>query len=297
MRRHRLMPAGGFLLWALVCGLGTTAYADPVVLRGSDYLHTLPGTTFAGADFTGVPIGPGNTDTIVERLADASFTGVGDSDTIPIELVALSLASTTPIDLGGGLGFYYITLQSARGGPASTGQMTIQLDSLSDNLPNSPEGTFSSFFDVFFDIRLGATNGPIIISDDLLLTSAGTPWDADPPPGAIIVSGSSGSQSANSHTGKGVDEMDFFPFLIQETHPSGARHVVELATPEPGTAWLLAAGLLALVGFLRKKHGSDKSRGQATTFGTGKPGTQKVHPARAGIPSPKALPIQSCPRR
>ena len=43
--------------------------------------------------------------------------------------------------------------------------MTINFTSVDDHLPNTPEGTFSSFFDVFFDVRKGALNGPIALSD------------------------------------------------------------------------------------------------------------------------------------
>jgi len=42
---------------------------------------------------------PGFADTVVERLAPANFPNVGDSDTIPIEIVALSLRSVSPISV------------------------------------------------------------------------------------------------------------------------------------------------------------------------------------------------------
>ena len=99
----------------VIAGTGAIAHADPIVLLGSDYLHTVDGTSFMGVPFQGVPIGPGNTDTIVRRLRDAPLAGVGSSAIVPIELVALNLVSVVPIDLGAGPGFHYITLQSARG--------------------------------------------------------------------------------------------------------------------------------------------------------------------------------------
>ena len=99
-----------------------------------------------------------------------------------------------------------------------------------DQLPNTPEGTFSSFFDVFFDIRLGSPTGPIALSDSLTLSNSGTPWDANPAPQDIIVSGLVGDQVANWHTNKVQDantwQMDFFPLgTIVESHPTGAQHL------------------------------------------------------------------------
>ena len=222
MKWHALVKLTSCCLGLLVFGSWSMADAG-VVLLGSDYLHTLPGTVFGGVPFTGVPVGPGNTDTIVERQSDANLPSVGNSDTIPIELVALQLVSTSPVDFGLGVDFYYVTLQSARGGPASTGRMTITSTSADDHLPNTPEGDFSSFFDVFFDIRKGALNGPIALSDSLTLSNEGALWDADPPLGHVIVMGPVGDQAANLHTGEAADQMDFFPETISEVHPTGAR--------------------------------------------------------------------------
>src|SRR5690348_12899539 len=49
--------------------------------------------------FEGVPLGPGETtDTLVERLDRAKLSGAfPSSDTVPIQIVALSLASVAPI--------------------------------------------------------------------------------------------------------------------------------------------------------------------------------------------------------
>jgi hypothetical protein len=214
---------------------------------GSDYLQTAAGTTFAGFPFAGVPIGPGGADTIVRRPFDAVLPGIPGGVTVPIELVALQLVSVQPIDLGAGLDHYYITLQSVRGGPASTGSMTIQMQILDDNLPGTPQGTFDSFFDVFFDIRIGSLNGPIVNSQVLTLTSQGTPWDANPSPLDLLVNGLAGDAAANWHTNKGTGQLDFFPGPISESHPSGAVHNATLASiPEPGTFGLMLAGLAAL---------------------------------------------------
>lgn len=233
---------------AVLCAttLGPTVQAAPTVLKGSDYLQTTEGTTFLGVPFMGVPVGPGNTDTVVSRLADAMFSGVGTSETVPIELVSLNLVSVMPIDIGGGFGLHYVTLQSMRGGPASQGRMTIHYDTADDSMPNTPEGTFDSFFDVFFDIRLGALDGPILGSDMLRLTSQGTAWDADPPDDALIVPGLVGDGAANLHTDRNTDQMDLFPLgTIIEQHPSGAIHRVRLAVPAPPALSLVILALIA----------------------------------------------------
>lgn len=221
--------------------------AQTIVADGWDLLQTTDGTTFAGAPFTGVQLGTfdfgapygvqgvGNADTIVHRLSDATIGGIsGTAAPIPIELVALQLVSVAPIDLGAGVGLYYITLQSTRGGPASPGQMTVTFD-------NPSGGTFDSFFDVFFDVRFGALNGPIAFSNNLTLSSSGTPWSRTPPAGAIQIPG------VNLNLNGVNPNADFWPGKITEQHPSGATHVAITASPEPSSVVLIAFGALALL--------------------------------------------------
>jgi hypothetical protein len=103
------------VLLVLLASLATAA-AQGTVALGSDYFATVPGnadmsgTWFnfgAGigvVDFVGVPIGPLNTDTIVQRQADATL----NMGSIPIQLVALSMASEAPVLVGGNL--YNVTV-------------------------------------------------------------------------------------------------------------------------------------------------------------------------------------------
>lgn len=226
----------------LVFGSLTLSKAGPLVLPGYDLFETLSGTAFVGVPFEGVPIGTydfgsgpqkvGTTDTIVQRFDPAS----APSTTIDIELVALQLKSSVPADFGLGLGTYYITLQSARGGPASLGAMTINFDPRGEV---SPHGTFDSFFDVFFDIRLGDLDGPIALSDDERVDSRQNPWSHDPPrPNAC----------------NPLREENLFP--DEDVTEAGmlARHVAQMARcPDSGATCLLMIMGLSGVICLRRK--------------------------------------------
>jgi hypothetical protein len=229
-----------FLSSVFVLTTAAGAAAGPLVLTGWDLLATQAGTQFLGVAFAGVPLGTfdfgagpvgvGNTDTIIQRLDTAD----APTDSIGIEMVALGLVSTTPVDLGGGLGLHYITLQSARGGPDSLGRMTINFGP-----EGTPHGTFDSFFDVFFDLRLGDPSGPIVLSDTLRLAANDVPWGHLPPPGALEI------PFVNVFLNQQNRDADFWPIgVFQEEHPDGGVHAVTTAAPEPATIALLGLGLL-----------------------------------------------------
>jgi hypothetical protein len=247
------------LLALSMFALPKNANADDTILPGWDLLQTTPPTLLNPSDltppgpnilipFVGVPLGTydfggsigvepvGLTDTIVQRLAPA----VGPAPaTIPIELVALQLMSVAPIDLGSGTDFHFVTLQSARGGPASSGSMTITFGP--EAPPILPHGTFDSFFDVYFDIRIGALNGPIVLSNNLTLQSSGTPWNHEPPPFAVVI------DDVNRNLNNTDSSNDFWPLLpIQEVHPggNGSQHTAQTAViPEATCTPLIMAGL------------------------------------------------------
>jgi hypothetical protein len=247
----RSILAVGLATAAMFCSEVRTQ-ADSVFPGYDLFQSVTPGTNFGGVDFAGVPLGTydfggtigvqnvGLTDTIVQRL-DLATAAPGASATIPIELVALQLVSTTPVDFGLGPDFYYITLQSARGGPASPGEMTINFADPTPGPPPPPQpvgGTFDSFFDVFFDIRKGALDGPIALSDDLVLTNTGSLWSHYPAPGSLLIDGVNHDLNGRDGTN------DFFAIqAVVETHPTGAMHTVigtgvQGGIPEPSSLTL-----------------------------------------------------------
>jgi hypothetical protein len=278
------MKCGALTRAAVVGGIGllialaspSVGRAGPTVDPGFDLFETLPGTTFMGIPFMGVPLGSfdfggsigvqstGTADTIVQRKEQAT---IGDP-TIEIEMVALQLMSVSPVDLDPGPGFdlhaLFVTLQSERGGPASTGEMTM--DGLGDPEPHVG-ATFDSFFDVFFDLRVDSLDGPIIDSDVLRLEALDVLWGHLPPPGALEIPG------MNAFLNGVNRDADFWPpGPFEETKAEDAtRHRVQSArpVPAPSALILLGAGVGGLTGVawmrrhklsLKKKHGTNDLR-------------------------------------
>jgi len=270
-------------LLALALSAPEIAQAQPIdtVALGSDYFATAPGTQFTFDGMTiplmGVPLGPGNTtDTIVQRQADAVING----PSVPIQLTALQLESVGPVPVPGvGTIPIFASLDPANLGK-DTGTITIT-GSLAG-------GTFSSFFDVFFDVctapgvnGIGCGAGTSLGTGNFALQSQGPQgWLPTPPPDAFEVMGPFGDQAANIHTGLPANEVDFFtgytinpvtgvppligPDGLPELTPlkecdvtsctNEAHFTVVAKAPEPGTLALLGTALLGLAGLRRRRH-------------------------------------------
>ncbi len=212
-----------------------------VIEAGLDYFHTVSPTFFnfgsqiGTVNFMGSDgLGFGNTDTIVERLEDTDDLNQGDSDTIDIEIVALSLVSTAPVDVGGTLFDVFVELDLA-----SLGTMTITLDNPPDGT-DQPEGTFDSVLNLDLDAlfqEVGNPGNSFNIDIVQQLTGASIPW-------------------STTLTGKpefpGEGPNFFLVGIGEEEHPSAGLHSFETAVPEPTTLALMGLGLAGL-GYRRRK--------------------------------------------
>ncbi|WDE02657.1 PEP-CTERM sorting domain-containing protein [Thalassomonas actiniarum] len=243
---------GAFAAWLLMF---CSPLSATIIMAGSDYLETTAGTfldfSFPGSpmpeigivDFIGDPAGPGNTDTLVRRLDDAVLPGEGSSDTIDVELVALSLASADPVDIGGTDFDLSIALTPTM---PSLGQLTLTLDDEA-----AVSGSFESFFDVFVDIRFFVADTDILVETITALPLLGLhglgQWQQTPAPDTVIVSGSYGDINANQHIPPSDEYADFFITEIVEVQPGLGEHRLQQATvPEPASVILLSLGLLAI---------------------------------------------------
>jgi len=235
------------LVFGLMLGLGilpAVTRADTVVL-GSDYLHTTTAFFDFGApvnsavSFQSNPVGPGNTDTIVQRQADATLGG----GPIPIQITELSMVSTAPVNVGGINYNVFVTLDP-NNLPNDTGTMSITGTAAAG-------GAFSSTLDVFFLATFEPVGGgvSIPITGEEIFTGSGL-WSPTPPAGAVIVPGAVGDQNANMHTGLSSGQSDFFiSGLGLHVAPNGGHTVVTaFSIPEPST-WimLVTAGLIVPV--------------------------------------------------
>lgn len=257
--QHRLQiitVAAASILWATMPAIAVPVPVSP----GYDLFESIPGngvtgtfiiTPFGRIDLRGnpAPIGLGTTDTIVERKAPIVLLPDPPSfDTVPIEIVALSLVSVNPIVITGVpydvqvLGGSILTPSN----PSPLGSMTI-------NRTSANGGTFDALLPVnatltFTEVGNPLNTFPVPFSDNFL--SFGVPWSILPP----TLDPHTGAFPAGGFFG-GVNPADQqrLIFIEQPQNIAGA-HVVTPASappngfviPEPASVAMLLLGVAAL---------------------------------------------------
>ena len=247
MRVHSTLGRAARAVVVGVCAaVALPALADRVLL-GTDYLQTVAPTSYAPLGIlAGLPIGPGNTDTVVRRMGncDLALGTAGSTCTVPIEMVALSLVSATN------------PLVRVRESPtlASAGSMTMTSNG------SGTGGTFASFFDVFFELSFDGGISYVPGPGPLTLRASGAPWTTIEH--SLLVDGLVGDPAANRHTNKieacrglafGPCVDFYFVGTITKTE-TGSQHSFRGATPtpEPGALALAALGLMLMAGLARR---------------------------------------------
>jgi hypothetical protein len=231
------------ILAALTIFLGSVRQATAgTISPGFDLLTTpIQTATIPGLGDViehGVPIGPGNTDTIVQR-----FNGLADgqSGVVNAQIVGLSIAGTI-VDGPFAGDMFKVALDPSH---ASLGQLNVT------NPAGPAGGTFTSFFDVFTDITISSGSSVIaVVPHEDLITSVGTtPWAETPAPGY---------PNDPSHPAGG---FYITPAGIMHTGP---HPVVDPATdipaPEPATLTLFGIGVAGMAGYTVRRRKRAASR-------------------------------------
>jgi hypothetical protein len=254
MVRRGLLCAAGFVAANLVLA-GSAAFAGTLaVAEGYDLFTTdANNTSFTGLGnlmgvpldsyvFPGIngnnPVNVGSTDTIIQRTSMAGpVANAGDDAVVGIKVLALQLETVAPVNyMGNGLQNYFVTLNQT----ASTGSLDITFTSPAG-------GTFNSTLDLNFDIHAGSLNGNVVGTDQVTLTSSGTPWGRVPQNGAVTI------QTVNLNLDGTDNGEDFWPGngpgpqMILQNGGGFADQIDDTIAPLPET-FPVACVLLSAVG-------------------------------------------------
>jgi hypothetical protein len=165
-------------------------------------------------------------------------------------MVALSLQSVNPVNIAGSFFDVFVHLTPST---RSIGAMTINHE-FPDNGTAASEGTFSSFFDIFFTVELMPVGPGVPAAFDLQSRLEGSgawshePEDPNPilgqPP--LLIISPPGSQADNLHRPLPSGFNDFFILgVVDERHEAfaGLHRATQATVPGPATLRLIALGL------------------------------------------------------
>jgi hypothetical protein len=222
MKPNRMCTALLALLAIAAMGASQRTYALSIA-PGTERLE-INLALVLGIPYAGTTIGPSGAHTVMVWSSPFNLPGPGDPPVIvPIELRQLNLHSINPVDFGGSFFDVFIELDPI---VPSTGHIEV-----------GPGGTFSSFFDVFFDIRLDPIlPGPVqeLIVPPIQFTGGGE-WFIDP------------------FNGFHIQTLDLQSIGDIDIQIRQSRIV-----PEPATIVLVGLGIAGLTAKARRRLGNSK---------------------------------------
>jgi hypothetical protein len=238
IRSDRSRKGKAFLAWVFLVAYGLCGSVHAfTILAGSDYFRTIGGEfDFNAMNIPGIgvvdldpfsvtggpPVGPGNTDTIITRLEDATIPDDPISlDTVPVRLSEpVLLQSAEPVKIGVQNFNVRLTLTPL---PQQNGAFDIQFEFGEPDHPSG--GVFDSTpIPVDLEVSFTPTSGgpsvpippqPVALELSLPDDDSFHFWATEPEPGGVIVTGAPGDLSANRHIPLN-GRFDFFPDLTEQ---------------------------------------------------------------------------------
>ena len=194
MRFQFTLRNTAFISTLLTCGADVKA---DTIVAGTQYQLSTSGQEDLGFGListTGKPIGPGNTSFVIRRLADATLDPA-TAAVVPIQMIAVSLQSTAPVTVNGGLYNFFVHL--------TPGKLSLGTETIVETNPNlAPfQGWFTLDTKPYITVDFTPVGAGTAFSKDLqlTLTSSLTRWRHQPQAGEVVVSGSADPILDNCH--------------------------------------------------------------------------------------------------